>query len=85
MTKRKCPPIPETPPKPDMVNSPSHYTAGGIEVADAIDAWQLDWIRANAVKYLARAQRKGTELLDLRKARWYIDRAIAKLEREAKP
>jgi len=32
------------------------------------------------MKYLWRCQDKGTMLQDLKKARWYIDRAIANLE-----
>lgn len=65
----------------DMVNHPPHYKlAKGVEVIDLTE--QLDFCRGNAVKYLARAGRKGDqaqELEDLRKAQWYVDRAIAKL------
>ena len=60
----------------DMVNHPPHYNTGGIEVIDAIEAWELDFHLGNAVKYIARAGRKGDELEDLRKARWYLKRAI---------
>jgi hypothetical protein len=65
----------------DSIN-PTHYQLGGIEVIAAIEAWQLDFHRGNAVKYLARAGRKNpaTELEDLRKAAWYVQRAIAQLE-----
>jgi hypothetical protein len=65
----------------DPIN-PKHYQLGGVEVIDAIEAWDLDFHRANAVKYIARAGRKSaaTEREDLLKARWYIDRAIARLE-----
>jgi hypothetical protein len=33
----------------------------------------------NATKYIWRASLKGKEIEDLRKARWYIDREIARL------
>jgi hypothetical protein len=32
------------------------------------------------VKYVARAAHKGNQLADLRKARWYLDREIGRLE-----
>lgn len=62
----------------DAVNHPSHYTFGGVEVIDAIEAWQLGFHLGNAVKYIARAGRKGSRLEDLKKARWYIEREIAR-------
>ena len=67
----------------DAVNHPAHYTRGGIEVLDALEAWGLDLLRGSAVQYLVRAGHKdpATELEDLRKARFYVDRAIAQLER----
>jgi len=64
----------------DPVNHPSHYTSGGIETIDVIEAWCLGFHLGNAVKYISRAGRKGSELEDLKKARWYLDRAISKLE-----
>jgi hypothetical protein len=60
----------------DPVNHPSHYTFGKIEVIEVIEDWNLDYNRGNAVKYIARAPHKGNELEDLKKARWYLDRAI---------
>ena len=64
----------------DPVNYPSHYTRGGIETIDAIEAWGLDYHLGNAVKYISRAGHKDNELQDLKKARWYLDRAIEKRE-----
>jgi hypothetical protein len=64
----------------DPINSPSHYVLGGIEVIDAIEAWGLGFRLANVVKYVARAAHKGKQLEDLKKARWYLDREISKLE-----
>ena len=63
----------------DKVNHPSHYTMGGIEVLDAIEAWKLDFSRGNIIKYVARAGRKGDEIEDLEKAKFYLDRVIARL------
>ena len=66
----------------DPVARPRHYTFGSIEVIDAIEAWGLGFHLGNVVKYIARAGRKGSEIQDLKKARWYLDRAIHKLEQE---
>jgi hypothetical protein len=62
--------------RPDPVNHPAHYTHGGIEVIDAIEAWELGYHLGNVVKYVARAERKGNYLQDLQKARWYLEREI---------
>jgi hypothetical protein len=63
----------------DAINHPPHYTATSIEPIDVIEAWELGFHLGNAVKYIARAEHKGTQLEDLRKARWYLDREIARL------
>lgn len=64
----------------DMINRPPHYTHSAIEPLAAIEEWRLGFHLGNVVKYVARAQHKGSELDDLRKARFYLDRAIARLE-----
>lgn len=64
-----------------QVDHPSHYNVGGIEVIDAIEAWQLDFNLGNAVKYIARSEHKGCFETDLRKAIWYLERAIKRGER----
>lgn len=66
----------------DMVNSPDHYTVGGIETIDFIEAKNLGYHLGNAVKYISRAPHKGRQLEDLKKARWYLDREIENLEGE---
>lgn len=66
-----------TAPAPDLVNQPPHYTTGGIETIDFIRAKQLDYCLGNVVKYITRAPHKGNEVQDLKKARWYLDRAIS--------
>ena len=65
-----------TPPQDDPVNHPSHYKVGGIETIDFIEAKQLGYHLGNVVKYVTRADHKGRKLEDLKKARWYLDRAI---------
>jgi hypothetical protein len=69
--------------QPDMVNHPPHYTDGGIETADFIEAKQLNWQRGNAVKYITRAGKKdqSKEAEDIRKAIWYLNRDLARMER----
>lgn len=62
--------------KPDMVNSPAHYMAGGIETVDFIEAKKLGYNLGNAVKYISRADYKGKRLEDLKKAVWYLNREI---------
>lgn len=63
------------------VDHPSHYNSGKIEVIDAIEDWNLNFSRGNAVKYVARAglKEKETEIEDLEKAIWYIQREIQRL------
>ena len=74
--------IMEHTPPADPVNNPAHYTEGGIETIDYIEAKRLGYHLGNAVKYISRAGRKGTNqgLEDLRKAQWYLARAIEKNE-----
>lgn len=68
--------------KDDVVNHPSHYTDGKIEVIDFIEDKKLGFCLGNAIKYIARAGKKDPtkEVEDLKKARWYIDRRIKELE-----
>ena len=65
----------------DTVNYPAYYTDGKIEVSDFIADKNLNFFRGNVVKYVARAGKKNaeTEVEDLQKARWYIDREIERL------
>lgn len=65
----------------DAVNHPSHYTwlPKGLEVIDITE--NLNFSLGNAVKYILRANHKHDEpLTDLRKAAWYINREIERLE-----
>jgi hypothetical protein len=61
------------------VNHPSHY--GGednpYEAIKVIEAWDLGFNLGNAVKYIARAGKKGDRQEDLQKALWYLTREVA--------
>ena len=63
----------------DPVHQPRHYTAFGAEVIEITE--HLNYCRGNVVKYVARAGLKDpeTELQDLQKAAWYLDREIGRL------
>lgn len=75
---------PPMPSKREQVNHPDHY--GGednpYEAIKVIEAWNLGFCLGNTVKYIARAGKKDATLQELKKARWYLDREIANLERE---
>ena len=73
-------PVKFEPVKADPVNHPSHYTAGGIETIDFIEAKRLGYNLGNVVKYITRAGHKGNQLEDLRKAQWYLTREINSLK-----
>jgi Protein of unknwon function (DUF3310) len=69
----------------EQVNHPAHY--GGdttYEVIKVAEAWGLDAdaYLFNVIKYIARPG-KGNYLEDLKKARWYLDRRIARMERKS--
>jgi len=84
------PPPPDLPPvqiqstfvpkflRSDQVNHPDHYTVGGIETIDFIEAKGLDYNLGNVVKYITRAEHKGDKIKDLQKAQWYLSRAVDK-------
>jgi hypothetical protein len=64
----------------DQVNSPAHYTDGGIQTIDFIEAKSLNFHLGNVVKYISRAGKKGDNLEDLLKAQWYLNREIERLQ-----
>ena len=68
--------------KPNDPINPSHYKDGFSNGAQVIDITEnLIGNRSNIVKYVARAGRKNpaTEMEDLEKARWYLDREIQRV------
>lgn len=68
----------------DAIDHPSHYTYSGIEPINVIESWQLGFHLGCVLKYICRAGRKGRKVDDLKKARWYLDREIGRLERETR-
>lgn len=69
----------------DVVNHPSHYTDGKIEVIEFIEDKKLSFHLGNAVKYISRAGKKDPTKKeeDLRKAAWYIQRELDRLSKGA--
>jgi transposase-like protein len=63
----------------DPVNHPSHYMVGGIETIDFIRAKNFSYLLGNVIKYVSRSQHKGHYLEDLKKAQWYLNRAIREI------
>jgi len=66
----------------DEVNSPDHYTAGGVECIDAIEAALTPdelrgYLKGNIIKYAWRERLKGGDQ-SLQKAAWYLDRLLGK-------
>lgn len=64
----------------EYVDHPKHYSKGGIEAIDVIDAFELDFCLGSAVKYILRCGNKPgeSEGRDLEKAIWYIKHYIEK-------
>lgn len=70
-------------PKADNVNHPAHYKVGGIETIDYIEAKLTPeefrgYLKGSVLKYLSRAGSKDNYEEDVLKARWYLNREIAK-------
>jgi hypothetical protein len=62
----------------DLVNKPPHYTDGGVDTLNFIEAKDLNYRLGNVVKYISRAGKKvGSDpVQDLEKARFYLEREI---------
>lgn len=81
---RKLEKAPDDPvPVSDPVDHPKHYNVGKFEVIDVIEDWRLGFNDGNAVKYIARHMHKDNPVEDLKKARWYLEREILRLELQA--
>lgn len=67
----------------DKINNPLHYNHGTIEAIDVIEDWGLDFSLGSAVKYICRAGHKDGEsdVQDLSKALWYVQREIARIKK----
>ncbi len=66
----------------DVVNNPKHYTThpSGVECIQVTE--HMGFCLGNAIKYLWRSGEKGKQTEDLKKAIWYIEREIQRLEKE---
>lgn len=72
----------------DMVNNPPHYTKGGMETIDIMEAKSTPeefkgHLKLTALKYLTRAGHKESELQDAKKTQWYVNKWVRTLEKEA--
>lgn len=63
----------------DPIN-PDHYRShpSGVECITVTES--MTFCLGNAVKYIWRAGEKGDAIEDLTKARWYVDREIARIK-----
>jgi transcriptional regulator with XRE-family HTH domain len=66
--------------KKEMVNHPSHYNMGKYEAIDVIEDWELGFNLGNTIKYISRAGHKDSIVQDLKKAMWYLQREIDRIE-----
>jgi hypothetical protein len=70
--------------KLDNVNHPQHYTQGGIETIDYLQAKLshdefVGYLKGNILKYVSRANMKnGAE--DYKKAQWYVNKLVEVIE-----
>lgn len=94
--QRHATPQPEPQPEPiavksadlndpaDQIAHPAHYAEGRKhEPIDVIEDWKLGYHLGNATKYISRAGRKGgpdKAIEDLKKAAWYVNREISRLQ-----
>ena len=67
--------------KNDVINTPSHYTQGGIQPIDYIEANNMNFLEGCIIKYITRYKYKNG-LQDLKKAKNYLDRLIDREEKE---
>jgi hypothetical protein len=62
----------------DPIDHPKHYTSHPANIECIAVVEHLGFCVGNAIKYLWRAGLKGDAIEDLKKARWYVDREIAR-------
>lgn len=82
-TEDTAPSVPSVP-APDEVSHPQHYTGhpSGVECIQITE--HMNFCLGNAMKYIWRAGLKTeSAIVDLRKAKWYIDREIDRISKEA--
>ena len=66
----------------EKVNHPDHYNSGQYEVVDVIDdaGFGEGFCLGNALKYILRARHKENYVEDLKKAKWYLEYLIQRIE-----
>ena len=64
----------------NSINHPSYYNQG-IEAIDYIESHNMNFNLGNIIKYITRCEHKENKVKDLEKAKWYIDREIAKVDK----
>ena len=62
----------------DQIDHPNHYHPETIEAVEVIEAWELGFHLGNVIKYICRAELKGSRREDLLKALWYLERELSK-------
>jgi len=77
----------EGPNPKDMVNHPPHYTQGGMETIDIMEAKSTPeefkgHLKLTALKYLTRAGHKDDELQDAKKTQWYVNKWVKTIEKQ---
>ena len=68
----------------DEIHKPKHYNShpSGIQCIEVTE--HMGFNLGNAIKYIWRADLKGSAIADLSKAMWYIQREIEKREKKTK-
>ncbi len=81
--ERKYQTTPSETARPSNPINPSHYKSLDPEPIVVVENWNLDYPKATALVYIARAGRKegSTEAEDLGKAIWFLQRRIEQLEK----
>lgn len=59
---------------------PDHYAYSDHEPDDVVESWGLNYRLGQVIRYLCRYQRKKSPLKDLKKAQWYLNREIERME-----
>ena len=72
----------------DLIENPAHYTGGNVKCPHCDKSLEcisiakhFGFMLGNVIKYIWRHNLKGNAIEDLKKARKYIDFAIAELEK----
>lgn len=63
------------------METPKHYETLQPQPIEIAENWNLPFSLGCTIKYIGRYREKNDPIGDLRKAAWYIDREIKRLER----